>query len=193
MRVGLGSRPWSSGGWVEQQLIHGVRHLTSQSYLSPSLTFHINLNTKIQIASSPNSDTSIHLPSTARRRRLPFHQFLHLLMANSTSLKSDAILEQMKLHLASGAGEELVKKVGLVYQINIAPKVPLSVYFLLNIRVFIGILIQLLRCRIAENWIQRGNIHCWSQERGSYQRLGSPIYHFVQSAISVVPYFRSVS
>ena len=47
-------------------------------------------------------------------------------MANSTSLKSDAVLEQMKLHLATDAGKQLTKKIGLVYQINIAPKVPLS-------------------------------------------------------------------
>ncbi|XP_034675004.1 non-specific lipid-transfer protein-like 1 isoform X1 [Vitis riparia] len=43
-------------------------------------------------------------------------------MANSTSLKSDAVLEQMKLHLATDAGKQLTKKIGLVYQINIAPK-----------------------------------------------------------------------
>ncbi|KAJ9674423.1 hypothetical protein PVL29_023767 [Vitis rotundifolia] len=43
-------------------------------------------------------------------------------MANSTSLKSDALLEQMKLHLATDAGKQITKKIGLVYQINIAPK-----------------------------------------------------------------------
>ncbi|KAF7139081.1 hypothetical protein RHSIM_Rhsim07G0228400 [Rhododendron simsii] len=43
-------------------------------------------------------------------------------MANSTQLKSDALLEQMKLHLSTDAGKEITKKVGLVYQINIAPK-----------------------------------------------------------------------
>ncbi len=43
-------------------------------------------------------------------------------MANSTSLKSDAIFDQMKLHFATDAGKELAKKVGLVYQFNIAPK-----------------------------------------------------------------------
>ncbi|KAI3865825.1 hypothetical protein MKW98_004400 [Papaver atlanticum] len=42
-------------------------------------------------------------------------------MANST-LKSAALLDQMKLHLATDAGKDLVKKIGLVYQINIAPK-----------------------------------------------------------------------
>ncbi|KAJ0087092.1 non-specific lipid-transfer protein-like 1 [Pistacia vera] len=43
-------------------------------------------------------------------------------MANSTQLKSDALLEQMKQHLTTDAGKELTKKIGLVYQINIAPK-----------------------------------------------------------------------
>ncbi|KAK9109205.1 hypothetical protein Sjap_017265 [Stephania japonica] len=42
-------------------------------------------------------------------------------MANST-LKSAALLDQMKLHLSSDAGKGLVKKIGLVYQLNIAPK-----------------------------------------------------------------------
>lgn len=41
----------------------------------------------------------------------------------STQLKSDAIFEQMKLHLTTDAGKALIKKIGLVYQINIAPKV----------------------------------------------------------------------
>ncbi|GAY39521.1 hypothetical protein CUMW_044930 [Citrus unshiu] len=43
-------------------------------------------------------------------------------MADSTQLKSDALLEQMKQHLSTDAGKALVKKLGLVYQINIAPK-----------------------------------------------------------------------
>ncbi|MCL7036090.1 hypothetical protein MKW94_024595 [Papaver nudicaule] len=42
-------------------------------------------------------------------------------MATST-LKSAALLDQMKLHLATDAGKDLVKKIGLVYQINIGPK-----------------------------------------------------------------------
>ncbi|OWM80725.1 non-specific lipid-transfer protein-like 1 [Punica granatum] len=37
-------------------------------------------------------------------------------------LKSDALMEQMKKHLSTDAGKEITKKVGLVYQINIAPK-----------------------------------------------------------------------
>ncbi|XP_008811410.1 non-specific lipid-transfer protein-like 1 [Phoenix dactylifera] len=41
---------------------------------------------------------------------------------SSSSLKSAALLEQMKLHLASDAGKDLTKKIGLVYQLNIAPK-----------------------------------------------------------------------
>jgi hypothetical protein len=45
-------------------------------------------------------------------------------MADSTKqLKSDALLEQMKQHLATDAGKELTKKINLVYQFNIAPKV----------------------------------------------------------------------
>lgn len=44
-------------------------------------------------------------------------------MADSSSqLKSDALMEQMKLHLSTDAGKELTKKINLVYQINIAPK-----------------------------------------------------------------------
>ncbi|KAJ3695893.1 hypothetical protein LUZ60_001270 [Juncus effusus] len=39
-----------------------------------------------------------------------------------SKLKSAALLEQMKLHLETDAGKELKKKVGLVYQLNIAPK-----------------------------------------------------------------------
>ncbi|RDX58534.1 Peroxisomal multifunctional enzyme type 2 [Mucuna pruriens] len=43
-------------------------------------------------------------------------------MADSSNLKSDAIMEQMKQHLATDAGKEVTKKIGLVYQIHIAPK-----------------------------------------------------------------------
>ncbi|PHT84616.1 hypothetical protein T459_13059 [Capsicum annuum] len=42
---------------------------------------------------------------------------------STTQLKSDAIFDQMKLHLSTDAGKELIKKIGLVYQINIAPKI----------------------------------------------------------------------
>ncbi|XP_028054038.1 uncharacterized protein LOC114258294 isoform X2 [Camellia sinensis] len=42
-------------------------------------------------------------------------------MAKSSELKSE-LLEQMKLHLSSDAGKHLTKKIGLVYQFNIAPK-----------------------------------------------------------------------
>ena len=44
-------------------------------------------------------------------------------MDNKQQLKSDAIMEQMKQHLGTDAGKEITKKIGLVYQINIAPKV----------------------------------------------------------------------
>ncbi|KAL2318555.1 hypothetical protein Fmac_032431 [Flemingia macrophylla] len=43
-------------------------------------------------------------------------------MADSSNLKSDALMEQMKQHLASDAGKEITKKIGLVYQFHIAPK-----------------------------------------------------------------------
>ncbi|PSS19753.1 Non-specific lipid-transfer protein [Actinidia chinensis var. chinensis] len=43
-------------------------------------------------------------------------------MAKSTQLKSDALMEQMKLHLSTDAGKQLTNKIGLVYQINISPK-----------------------------------------------------------------------
>ncbi|KAL8130904.1 sterol carrier protein 2-like [Apium graveolens] len=40
----------------------------------------------------------------------------------SSPLKAAALMEQMKLHLATDAGKALLKKIGLVYQLNIAPK-----------------------------------------------------------------------
>lgn len=40
-----------------------------------------------------------------------------------STLKSAALLEQMKKHLETDAGKELKEKVGLVYQLNISPKV----------------------------------------------------------------------
>ncbi|KAG6506026.1 hypothetical protein ZIOFF_031341 [Zingiber officinale] len=40
----------------------------------------------------------------------------------STSLKSAALLEQMKVHLAIDAGKQISSKISLVYQLNIAPK-----------------------------------------------------------------------
>lgn len=47
-------------------------------------------------------------------------------MAGLTSgsvLKAAGLLEQMRLHMETDAGKELTKKIGLVYQLNIAPKV----------------------------------------------------------------------
>ncbi|GAB2293762.1 sterol carrier protein 2 [Dionaea muscipula] len=41
---------------------------------------------------------------------------------SSSQLKSEPLLDQMKLHLSTDAGKELTKKIGLVYQFNIAPK-----------------------------------------------------------------------
>lgn len=44
-------------------------------------------------------------------------------MARSgSSLKSATLLDQMKVHLTTDAGKDLTKKIGLVYQLNIAPK-----------------------------------------------------------------------
>lgn len=76
-------------------------------------------------SSSPLSDTKPNLPSlkstpcpnlspTAKKRKK---------MA-TTQLKSDAIMDLMKQHLSTDAGKELTEKIGLVYQINVAPKVP---------------------------------------------------------------------
>ena len=54
----------------------------------------------------------------------------------TTQLKSDAIMDLMKQHLSTDAGKELTEKIGLVYQINVAPKVPhiprLDLCFFLN-------------------------------------------------------------
>lgn len=44
-------------------------------------------------------------------------------MGSNDELKSEALLEQMKHHLNTDEGKAIVKKIGLVYQINIAPKV----------------------------------------------------------------------
>jgi len=44
---------------------------------------------------------------------------------DGSSLKSAQLLELMRQHLATDAGKELTKKVGLVYQLNVAPKVRL--------------------------------------------------------------------
>ncbi|KAD2805877.1 hypothetical protein R6Q59_029128 [Mikania micrantha] len=40
----------------------------------------------------------------------------------SSDLKSAALMDQMKAHLSTDAGKAITKKIGLVYQINIAPK-----------------------------------------------------------------------
>ncbi|KAL2896149.1 Non-specific lipid-transfer protein-like 1 [Bienertia sinuspersici] len=37
-------------------------------------------------------------------------------------LKSDALLEQMKTHLTTDAGKEIIDKVGFVYQLHIAQR-----------------------------------------------------------------------
>lgn len=45
------------------------------------------------------------------------------IMGSNDELKSEALLEQMKHHLNTDQGKAITKKIGLVYQINIAPKV----------------------------------------------------------------------
>ncbi|KAL9253843.1 Sterol carrier protein 2-like protein [Drosera capensis] len=40
----------------------------------------------------------------------------------ASELKSEALLDQMKQHLSTEAGKQLLSKIGLVYQFNIAPK-----------------------------------------------------------------------
>ncbi|XP_010540369.1 PREDICTED: non-specific lipid-transfer protein-like 1 [Tarenaya hassleriana] len=40
----------------------------------------------------------------------------------ASKLKTEAIMDMMKDHLSTDAGKELTNKIGLVYQINIAPK-----------------------------------------------------------------------
>lgn len=52
-------------------------------------------------------------------------------MTSGSSLKSAALLQQMKGHLAGEAGEELKTKVPFVYQINIAPQVGRRFYEIL--------------------------------------------------------------
>ncbi|XP_078444797.1 sterol carrier protein 2 [Wolffia australiana] len=43
-------------------------------------------------------------------------------LATGSALKSAGLLEQMRLHMETDAGKETAKKVGHVYQLNIAPK-----------------------------------------------------------------------
>ncbi|KAD4385240.1 hypothetical protein E3N88_25408 [Mikania micrantha] len=40
----------------------------------------------------------------------------------SSDLKSAALMDQMRIHFTTDAGKALTKKIGLVYQINLAPK-----------------------------------------------------------------------
>ncbi|BFI24908.1 hypothetical protein AXG93_4368s1440 [Marchantia polymorpha subsp. ruderalis] len=42
--------------------------------------------------------------------------------ADSSTLKSAALMDMMKGHLTTDEGKKLKEKVGLVYQINVAPK-----------------------------------------------------------------------
>lgn len=103
----------------------------------------------------------------------PSFALTSLPMANSADspLKSDALLEQMKQYLTTDAGKEILKKVGHVYQINISPKVSLSLSCnFSNLQVCWKFLIR--SELLSENWNWWGGLYHWSQERGSYQRLG---------------------
>ncbi|XP_077225086.1 sterol carrier protein 2-like [Tasmannia lanceolata] len=42
-------------------------------------------------------------------------------MASTSQLTSAALMEQMKLHLASDAGKKVAEKIGHIFQLNIAP------------------------------------------------------------------------
>jgi len=47
-------------------------------------------------------------------------------VAEGSKLKSAQLLDLVKAHLATDAGKDLQQKIGYTYQINIAPKVALS-------------------------------------------------------------------
>jgi hypothetical protein len=47
-------------------------------------------------------------------------------VAEDSKLKSAQLLDLVKAHLATDAGKDLQQKIGYTYQINIAPKVALS-------------------------------------------------------------------
>uniref|UniRef100_K3XZS3 Uncharacterized protein n=1 Tax=Setaria italica TaxID=4555 RepID=K3XZS3_SETIT len=64
---------------------------------------------------SPSCNLSLPVRLCAATRSSPAEM-------DGSSLKSAQLLEQMRLHMATDAGKELTKKVGLVYQLNIAPK-----------------------------------------------------------------------
>ena len=49
-------------------------------------------------------------------------------------LKADDLLSLMKQHFETDEGKELCKKIGLVYQINIAPKVFMMFLFFYFLR-----------------------------------------------------------
>jgi len=73
-------------------------------------------------------------------------------------LKSEALLEQMKTHLTTDTGKELTKKIGLVYQLHIAPKVKIldlfALYFLCGVY-FVALILFLIWgfVYLAENWV----------------------------------------
>lgn len=92
----------------------------------------------------------------------------------SSDLKSAALLDQMKTHFSTDAGKALTKKIGLVYQIHIAPKVEICYYYILY---FLKIPNHLQSSQViiicyfvdsTENGIQRGDLRRRSEERRGY-------------------------
>lgn len=86
-----------------------------------------------------------------------------------SSLKSAALLELMKKHLETDAGKQLKEKVGLVYQLNISPKVLFFFFLLIDALLMkIGEIRYLIFNSVCfglswtENWIQRGDLRGWS-------------------------------
>ncbi|KAF8377539.1 hypothetical protein HHK36_030921 [Tetracentron sinense] len=84
------------------------------SYRSPIPTLLLSITLKALISNNKWYDYDIFFYAPAHSSKKS--------MASSSQLKSAALLDQMKLHLATDVGKELTKKINLVYQFNIAPK-----------------------------------------------------------------------
>jgi hypothetical protein len=77
----------------------------------------------------PNTFISFSQLTKPIPNSVDFVSFIHepeAMADSSSNLKSEAIIDLMKQHFSTDAGKELVKKIGLVYQFQIAPKVPFS-------------------------------------------------------------------
>jgi hypothetical protein len=81
-------------------------------------------------------------------------------VAEGSKLKSAQLLDLVKAHLATDAGKDLQQKIGYTYQINIAPKVALSLspvsLYLFSLS-FLSVLFAFL--------LNFRNL-CWEQKRG---------------------------